>query len=191
MELTELTRHLIITLAPLIASGALAKVGEDTTDATKNLVQRTWALLQQHVQGNRKAEAALTLYEDDPYDPSLQQRVQQYLIACLQKQHDALDELTELLEQLQTAQAGSPSIHTREITTHDQSQVGTVVQGDVQGNLTIGDTTFGDTVQGDKISGDITIRNVSGSGITIGHGSQNQTRQDEREGTASPRTPCA
>jgi hypothetical protein len=38
---------------------------------------------------------------------------------------------------------------------------------------------FGDTVGGNKSSGDINVRDVSGSGIAIGHGAQAQSQQGE------------
>lgn len=180
-NLTDLARQLLSAITPIIASGAVAKLGEDTTDTTQRLAQRAWGLLQHRMQGNRTAEAALTLYEDAPDDPALQQRVQQQIVACFRDAPQASADLADLVRQLQAVQGVPPSVQNRSISVRDQAQVGTAIAGDITGNLTIGPTTFGDQVQGDKASGDITVGHVSGTGIAIGHGSQAQVLQRDTD----------
>jgi hypothetical protein len=45
MDPLELARQALIVLAPLVAQGALAKLGEDTTDHVTQLIGRAWGLL--------------------------------------------------------------------------------------------------------------------------------------------------
>jgi hypothetical protein len=63
-QLLDLAKQLLLLISPLVAQGALAKIGENTTDATQNLLKRTWGLLQARFKGAPKAQAALTSYED-------------------------------------------------------------------------------------------------------------------------------
>lgn len=50
-QLTALAREAVTALAPLIAAGALARIGEETTDATKGLLTRALDLLRQRFAG--------------------------------------------------------------------------------------------------------------------------------------------
>lgn len=60
-QVADLAQYVVDYSAPLIAGGALAKVGEDTTNQASALVRRLWQRVQQQFQGNRKAEAALPI----------------------------------------------------------------------------------------------------------------------------------
>ena len=104
MDLTELARQLLTTLSPIIATGALAKVGEETTDHVAALFGRARSALQQRFQGNRQAEAALTVYEEEPDDPKNQERVARHIITHFHDDPQAIAELTELVKQLQALQ---------------------------------------------------------------------------------------
>jgi len=72
MDLSEAARQVLVYISPLIAAGALAKIGEDATDTATQLLGRVWDTLARRLQGHKKAEAALTLYEDEPQNPALQ-----------------------------------------------------------------------------------------------------------------------
>lgn len=145
-HVADLAQSFIAYSAPLIAGGALAKVGEDTTDTATGLVQRLWGLLTRQFQGHADADAALTLYQGQADNALRQQLLQEQIIAHFQGQAAAIAELADLVQQLQAAQGAPQAAQQRTLTIRDQAQVGTVVQGDVQGNLTIGPTTFGDQI---------------------------------------------
>ena len=72
MDLSEAARQVLVYISPLIAVGALAKIGEDASDTASELLGRVWDTLARRLQGHKKAEAALTLYEDEPQNPALQ-----------------------------------------------------------------------------------------------------------------------
>ena len=144
-QLATLAQDAVLTLSPLIAGGALAKLGENATDATADLARRTWAAIQSRLAGDKKAEAALTLYEDEPEEASLQKRVAQQLVIVLERDTAGAEELAELVRQLQarldSTSPGERRSHTQNI--GDQAQVGTAIAGDVTGGLTVGPVSFG------------------------------------------------
>jgi hypothetical protein len=175
-HLSAAGQQLVAALAPRLAHAA----GTTSADQAGDPVQRALALLSRQFQGNRRAEAALTVFEDEPGDPQSQARLLRQIVACFGEQPDAIAELTNLVRQLQAAPGGTPS-QQRSITVRDQAQVGTAIAGDVQGSLIIGATSFGDQVGGDKISGDITTGDVSSTGGAIGHKGQAQVDQRDRE----------
>jgi hypothetical protein len=144
IALVDLAQYVVDYSAPLIAGGALAKFGENATDTTTGIVGKLWGLLTRQFQGNRQAEAALTVFEDEPDDPKSQERLMQHIIACFQGQAAAIAELADLVREIQAAQGAPQAVQQRTLTIRDQARVGTVVQGDVGGNLTIGPTTLGD-----------------------------------------------
>lgn len=125
MDTLELAREALLVLAPLVAQGALAKLGEDTTDHVTQLVRRAWSLFQGGAQGNPKAESALTIYQDEPDDEKNVGRLAQHLAAYLSQHHEAVDELREAVKQLQqhAQQAGVQVTFTSSGENHGQ-QVG-------------------------------------------------------------------
>lgn len=144
-QLTELTQQTLTILGPLIAGGALVKIGENATDATADLARRVWAAIQSRLAGDKKGEATLTLYEDGPEDPTLQRLLTQQLIVVLERDPVAVQELAELVRQLQArlddSGASKGRSHTQNIS--GNAQVGTAIAGDVHGGLTIGPVSFG------------------------------------------------
>jgi hypothetical protein len=145
-QLTELAQYVVDYSVPHITEGALAKVGENATDTTTGLVGQIWGLLTRQFQGNRKAEAALTIFEDEPDDPKSQKRLAQHVVDCFTGQAASIAELAELVRQIQAAQGAPQAAQQRTITIRDQARVGTLVQGDVGGDLHIGPTTLGDEI---------------------------------------------
>lgn len=51
-QLLELASKTVAVISPLVAGGALAQLGEHTTDARQALLRRAWALLQERFKGN-------------------------------------------------------------------------------------------------------------------------------------------
>jgi uncharacterized caspase-like protein len=142
-ELLPLAQQLVTLISPLIAQGALAKIGENTTDATQGLLKQAWDALKRRFAGSPKAEAALVIYQDEADDPRSQERLAQQIIACFQGNTAAVTELSELVRQL-TAQLGASQTlgrtHTQSF--RDNAQVGTAIAGDVHGGLTVGPIDF-------------------------------------------------
>jgi hypothetical protein len=110
METLELARQALTALAPFVAQGALAKIGEDTTDRVTQLVGRAWGFLQQGAQGNPKAENALEVYQEEPDDERNMERLAKLLAEHLQQHHQAVNELRDIVTQLQQ-QAPSSGVH--------------------------------------------------------------------------------
>ncbi|NJM07343.1 hypothetical protein HC891_15895 [Candidatus Gracilibacteria bacterium] len=54
-QLTMLARDTVTAIAPLVAGGALARIGEATTDATITAFQGLWKLMSTRFHGDRKA----------------------------------------------------------------------------------------------------------------------------------------
>ena len=96
-QLTELARQALTYLVPLIGSGALAIVGEDTVDEAKLLAQHTWALFQRRFHGNDEAQAALTLFKTQPNGTGRQQIIEGEIVRDFAKQPDAIVELQALI----------------------------------------------------------------------------------------------
>lgn len=111
MDPFDLARQALLVLAPLVAQGALAKLGEDTTDHVTQILGRAWSLLKGSTQGNPKAESALAVYQDEPDDERNIGRLAQHLAAYLSQHHEAVDDLRELVEQVkQQAQQGGVQV---------------------------------------------------------------------------------
>jgi uncharacterized caspase-like protein len=142
-ELLPLAQQLVTLISPLIAQGALAKIGENTTDATQGLLKQTWDALKRRFAGNPKAEAALVIYQDEADDPKSQERLAQQIVACFQDNTAAINELSDLARQL-TAQLGTPITPSRTHTANvsGNAQVGSLTVGDVHGGPTVGPIDF-------------------------------------------------
>ena len=138
-QLTELARQVLTYLGPLIAAGALAKVGEDTLDQAKLLAQRTWALFQHRFQGNDEAQAALTLFKAKPEDAGRKQIVEGEIVTDFARQPDAVAELQALVAEARQLnllpQQVAGRIHNQHI--GDDAQVGVAVAGDVHGGINV------------------------------------------------------
>jgi len=137
--LADAARTVLTYISPLVAAGALAKIGEHATDMSLTLLHRAWTLLTQRLHGNKKAEAALTLYEDEPMNATLQQQVEQRIIDLFRNEPTAMQELLDLARVI-SAQPGTVPQHLTNIS--GNANVGTVIVGDLKGNLTIGAIDF-------------------------------------------------
>ncbi len=109
METLELARQALLVLAPFVAQGALAKIGENATDQVTRLATRAWGLLQSGIQGNARAENTLEIYQDEPDDERNIERLAKHLAAYLQQHHQVVDELQTIVAQLQQ-QSQQPGI---------------------------------------------------------------------------------
>ncbi len=138
-QLQELARHVLLYLAPLIAAGALAKVGEDTVDQAKSLAQRTWVSLQHRFQDNEEAQAALTLFKAKPEDIGRQQIIEGEMIRVLENHPDAVTELQTLVAEARQLnllpQQVAGRIHNQYIS--GDAQVGAAIAGDVHGGINV------------------------------------------------------
>jgi hypothetical protein len=137
------------------------------------------------------------VYQDEPDDERNRERLAQHLAEYLHQQHQAVNELRSVVEQLQQAQQagvnyGNMTQHNQTITNtapnqgaqgsfhgpvtfHRQEQSGGVNFGSSGqfGDITIGDVVGGDKISGDKVGGDkISVGDVSGTGIAIGREAQ-------------------
>jgi hypothetical protein len=145
MEPVEIARQTLLLLSPLVAQGALTRIGEDTTDRVMKLVGQTWNLLQRGVQGNPKAENALEVYQEEPDDQRNLERLAKHLADYLQQHHQAVDELQALVGQLQ--QQAQSSGFTNSGTNYGQ-QTGTNYGTMTQNNQTINNQSGNQGVQG-------------------------------------------
>jgi hypothetical protein len=98
MDLTDAARQVLASISPLVATGALAKIGQEATDTSTELLGRAWDTLTRRFEGHKKAEAALTLYEDEPLNPALQQQVEQRIIEVFGQEPTAAQELLDLAQ---------------------------------------------------------------------------------------------
>jgi hypothetical protein len=135
METLELARQALTALAPFVAQGALAKIGEDTTDHVTQLVGRAWGFLQNGAQGNPKAENALEVYQEEPDDERNMERLAKLLAEHLQQHHQAVNELRDIVTQLQQ-QAPSSGVHNNQTINNQASNKG--AQGIFQGPVNFG-----------------------------------------------------
>ena len=138
MDLSEAARQVLVYISPLIAAGALAKIGEDASDPASELLGRVWATLARRLQGHKKAEAALTLYEDEPQNPALQQQVQQRVVEVFGQEPAAAQELLALAQAIAALNPQPASQRQHNQTISGNANVGTAIAGDLHGNLTIG-----------------------------------------------------
>jgi hypothetical protein len=108
MESLELARQTLTTLTPLVAQGALAKIGDNPSDQMTRLVGRAWGMLRSSVQGNPNAEYILSIYQQEPDDARNRERLAQHLADYLAQHQQAGAELQAVITQLQQPrQAGS------------------------------------------------------------------------------------
>jgi len=205
MAMFELAQQTLGHLAPFAVLEKQPKIGEPTTDRSRQLIQQTWGLLEGGVQGNPRAESALEVFRDEPDDERNRERLATYLAEYLKQHHEVVEKLRSLVEQLQeqahqnkVAQTtqninnlapnqGAQGTFSGPVTFNQGSgttfnQQGQNVGGDlIQAGRDVtqvgGDYVRGDKVGGDKISGDISVSGVSGTGIAIGHKAQAQVQQ--------------
>lgn len=163
METLALARQTLDTLAPYLPQLGQAQLNADPNDRTMQLVHRGWQLLNQATRGNPKAESFLEVYQTEPDDQRNRERLAQQLLAYLQQQQQAMDELRTLVAQLQAQQPNTQSTTSQTINNYASNQGAQgVFHGPVNFNRQelSGDRSVG-------ITGD-----VSNSPISTGDGNQ-------------------
>jgi tetratricopeptide (TPR) repeat protein len=174
IEPLELARQALMVLSPFVAQGALAKIGEDTTDRVTQLVGRVWNFLQSIAQGNPKAEAALEVYQEEPDDELNMKRLAKLLAEHLQH-YQAVVELREAVGQLQK-QSSSSSVHPT-VTVHRDNygqQAGINYGTMTQSNQTINDQASNKGAQG-IFQGPVTFNQQRDGDITARQSSYNES----------------
>lgn len=165
-SLYDLGWQYVLALSALIGEGALSKVGEDMTDRVTALAKRAWNTLETRFQGDKTAEATLTLYQGEPAQQDMQERVVK-LIAAHFTDEAARAELREIVAALQAVQPATPTTqHTQNI---NDSTVGIAQQGDIHGDITLGPTIGGDQINAQRSQGFVnrpsgTVRQTFGTG---------------------------
>lgn len=140
-QLLALGKDLLLLISPLVAQGAIQKLGENTTDATSGLLKRAWGLLQGRLKSN-DAQSALTVYQSLPNSADIQALVAQQIAAHFQADQAAITELRQLVEQLRVSADKPSAQRTHQVNVSGNAQVGTAVAGDFHGDLTVGPIDF-------------------------------------------------
>lgn len=158
MSLAEAAKLVFMTLAPIIATGAVSKIGEDITDTVKESLNRAWGAVEQRLKrpvppaeraaitpqiaaiesqlaANPEASAAVTLYRARPENPGYQQIVVDQLVEVYKANPGALLALAQAIAALSPPPAAQRQ-HNQTIS--GNANVGTAIAGDLHGNLTIG-----------------------------------------------------
>jgi uncharacterized protein with PhoU and TrkA domain len=138
-QLIELARQMLYYMSPLIAAGALTKVGEGAVDGAKVLAHRTWEMLQRVVQGNAEAEAALVLYERKPEDQTRQEILVGEIVTGLEQNSIAANELASLVDQARELQLIPQQVAQRihNQTIKDDAVVGVAIAGDTHSSISV------------------------------------------------------
>ena len=143
-QLATLAQSAVAVLAPLIAAGALAKIGEHTIDETGRALTRVLDLLRRRFAGRPKAEAALVYFADrdapaEANDTKNQQRMIDAIVTTFAADPLAIAELQAAVVALQALVPLPASTHTQTI---NNSQVGVAIAGDNRAPIT-STATFG------------------------------------------------
>jgi hypothetical protein len=162
-QLLELARQVVTYAGPLVAGGALAKIGENTNDAAQQWIGKTWGALQQRFQGHKKAESALTIFEDEADKQDSQERVAQQIVTIYQHDLAAIAELQALVEELHRIPPQHPTQPTGGNVTN--------IAGNVSGPVMSG--TFHQPVH----VGPTTTRNINTGGGTYVEGNLDKSRR--------------
>ncbi len=134
-------RDLLVWTGPLIAGGALAKVGENAADQAAQLASRTWRALQGWLAHDADAADDLRKLEKQPDSASRQQIVAEAIAQIAARDVAVATEL-EALTQAIAQIKGSTGGRTHNQTIGDNAQVGVAIAGDHTGNITIGEQDF-------------------------------------------------
>lgn len=135
-SLAEAAKLVFLAVAPLIAGGSLAKIGEDITDAAKETLTNAWAAVEQRFTRSAEATTAVQLYKANPQNGLYQQVVEAQIVDVYK---DAPDELLALAKAIAALQpAGSPTQGARTVNTRDNARIGVLNQGDIAGDAHFG-----------------------------------------------------
>lgn len=165
ITLVDAARQVLLTIAPLIAAGTLARIGEEITDTARDGLARAWdavearfkrrltdpekvellrttRVVEAHMAGRPKAAGALAYFRADPEDKAAQQIVEAQLVEVFKPVPDELIDLARAIAALQPAPP--PAVGTRNAAVSGNARVGVILQGDVAGNLTLGPIDLSD-----------------------------------------------
>jgi hypothetical protein len=95
-ELISLISGSLGYLSALVAQGAVSRIGEGFTESIAELLHEV-------AHGDRKAERRLATFEDEPDDDSNRERLAQQLAEQLAGNTEAIERLTALLAEVQSA----------------------------------------------------------------------------------------
>jgi hypothetical protein len=170
-QAVQAARELLVWAGPLVAGGALTKVGEGTVDQAGQLVKRAWSAMAGWLARDTDAADDLRKLEKQPESVSRQQIVAEAVAQVAAHDAAVAAELEALSRALASLKGITPG-RSHQINVSDNAQVGTAIAGDVHGNIThtqqsggvnfgsgnkiekIGDVVAGDKVDGDKVLGD-------------------------------------
>ena len=136
--LAEASCQVLIYIAPLIAAGALAKIGEDASDTATELLGRVWDALGRRFRGHDEAEAALTLFKAKPENEARRQIIEAQVIERFEADPAAAAELIALAKSIAALSPPAAPSRQHTQTIGDSANVGIAIAGDHHGNLTIG-----------------------------------------------------
>ena len=163
MTLADAARTVFLVIAPLIAGGALAKLGEELADTAKATLTQAWqavearltrtlsaaektelARVAEAVEGRLaaqpKAARALDYFRVDPEDSDGQRIVESQIVEVFKP---APEELIALAKAIVAMQPVPPPVAgARSVTASGHAQIGNVIQGDITGDLSLGPVDF-------------------------------------------------
>jgi len=163
ITLAEAARTVLLTIAPLIAGGALAKIGEDITATAQETLARAWqtvearfkrglsarekadlvqaaTVVEARLSSQPKAARALDFYRTDPEDADAQRIIETQLVEVFKPAPEALIALAKAIAAMQPAPATAADART--VIVRDQGKVGSILQGDITGNVSLGPVDF-------------------------------------------------
>jgi hypothetical protein len=138
ITLLDAARQVLLYMAPLIAGGALAKIGEDLTDTSLHLLDRAWSLVQGRLADDRKARSKLASYETDPEDAQQRQVVEGEVVRVFQADAEASQALLALAREIAALQPRTQQEGNRSVTVTGNAKIGLVNQGNVAGDFHAG-----------------------------------------------------
>jgi hypothetical protein len=138
ITLLDAARQVLIYMAPLIAGGALAKIGEDLTDTSLHLLDRAWSLVQGRLAEHPKASIKLAAYKADPEDAQQRQVVEGEVVRIFETDPVASQELIALAREIVALQPRTQQQGSRSVTATGNARIGLINQGDVAGDFHAG-----------------------------------------------------
>lgn len=158
ITLADAARTVLLTIAPLIATGVLTKIGEDITDTLKDTLTKAWEAVEGRLQrklspieratlveqagaverrlvARPKAAKVLDLYRMDPADEQAQRFVEGQIVEVYRSNPSELITLARAMQALQPSPPAPQRQHNQTIT--GNPTIGTNIVGDLHGGLTI------------------------------------------------------
>ena len=167
-SLAEAARTVFLAIAPLIAGGVIAKIGEDVTDVAKETLTKAWTAVERRFTGSTEATIAVQLYKANPQNSLYQQVVESQIIDVYKDVPDELRALARAIAALPST--GSPTQGARTVNARDNARIGVVNQGDIAGDAHFGPVDMSQQTQtiGDNANVGIAIAGDHHGNLTIG-----------------------